>query len=100
VQVTDLNGKKRNNTKRPARTDFPVTEDGNSKTKDRFLPSRNSLFITAKATKILRQTFHYFPPTVWKYGKRKSCHAWRFFLFGFFFFSCLVLPEVTLFFFF
>lgn len=63
-----------NNAKPPARTDFPVIEDGNSKTKDRFLPSRNSLFIAAKATQNSRQTFHYFSPTVWKYGKRKSCH--------------------------
>lgn len=54
-----------------------------------FLPSRNSLFIAAKATQNSRQTFQYFPPTVWKYGKRKSCHN---------FFFPLVLPEVTLFF--
>lgn len=81
-----------NNAKPPARTDFPVIEDGNNKTKDRFLPSRNYLFIAAKATRNSRQTFHYFPPTVWKYGERKSCHD--------FFFSLslsLVLPEATLF---
>lgn len=60
---------KSNNAKPPARTDFAVIEDGNNKTKDRFLPSRNSLFIAAKATQNSRQTFHYFPPTVWKYGK-------------------------------
>lgn len=67
-----------NNAKPPARTDFPVIEDGNNKTKDRFLPSRNSLFVAAKATQNSRQTFHYFPPTVWKYGKRKSCHDFFF----------------------
>lgn len=73
VQTTDLR-EESNNAKPPARTDFPVIEDGNNKTKDRFLPSRNYLFIAAKATQNSRQTFYYFPPTVWKYGKRKSCH--------------------------
>lgn len=67
-------GEKSNNVNQPARTDFPVIEDGNNKTKDRFLPSRNPLFIAAKATQNSRQTFHYCPPTVWKYVKRKSCH--------------------------
>ena len=79
VHMTDWRGEeKRNNAKPPARADFPVTEDGNNKTKDRFLPSRNSLFIAAKATQNSRQTFHYFPPTVWKYGERKSCHDFFF----------------------
>lgn len=55
-----------------------MIEDGNNKTKDRFLPSRNSLLVAAKATQNSRQTFHYFPPTVWKYGKRKSCHDFFF----------------------
>lgn len=87
---------KSNNAKPPARTDFAVIEDGNNKTKDRFLPSRNSLFIAAKATQNSRQTFHYFPPTVWKYGKRKSCHDFFFPSFyqksHFFFFPS---PELT-----
>lgn len=91
VQMTDWRGEKKNDAKPPARADFPVIEDGNNKTKDRFLPSRNSLCIAAKATQNSRQTFHYFPPTVWKYGKRKSCHD---------FFFPPVLPEVTLLFFF
>lgn len=73
--------------KPPARTDFPEVEDGNNKTKDRFLPSRNSVSITAKASQNSRQTRHYFLPTVWKYGEENLAMI-----------PLLVLPEVTLFF--
>lgn len=68
---TDLSWKKKNSiAELPAWADFPLMEDGNNKTKDRFLPSRNSL-ITAAETQNLRQTFHCFP-TVWKYRKKEN----------------------------
>lgn len=44
-------GEKKNTMELPARADFPVMEDGNNKTKDRFLPSRNSLIAPARDTK-------------------------------------------------
>lgn len=61
--------------KPPARADFPVIEDGNNKTKDRFLPSRNSLSASQpkQHTKFKANIPLFFPHCL-EIWKRKSCH--------------------------